>query len=228
MTKARNIVLFDIDGTLMRGAGPHHKSALIAGIRHVTGLATTLDGVPTQGMLDGDLIANMLRAVDYSESRLGIELPSIMAECQRYYLANCAEDLRSCVCPGVNKLLGELQRHGSALGLVTGNLSQIGWKKLELAGLREYFGFGAFAEDDGTRASLAKIAAMRAFDAGFADSSSRISLVGDHPHDIEAAKANSFQAIGVATGLSSLEELRAAHPDIAVRDLRDIEISALL
>lgn len=228
MTKANSLVLFDIDGTLMRGAGPHHKSALIAGIRQVTGLVTTLDGVPTQGMLDGDLIANMLRAVDYSESRLNTELPAIMAECQRYYVANCAEDLRSCVCAGVNELLAELQRRGAALGLVTGNLSQIGWKKMELAGLRRYFDFGAFAEDDGTRANLAKIAAKHAFEAELADPGSRISLIGDHPNDIEAAKANGFQAIGVATGLSSLEELRAAHPDIAVRDLREIEISTLL
>ena len=228
MRKANSLVLFDIDGTLMRGAGPHHKSALIAGIREVTGLVTTLEGVPTHGMLDGDLIANMLRAAEYAESRMNAELPVIMAECQRYYQANCAEDLRPFVCPGVNEMLGELQRRGAALGLVTGNLSQIGWKKMELAGLREYFSFGAFAEEDGTRVNLARIAARHAFEAGIADPGSRVSLIGDHPNDIEAAKANGFQSIGVATGLSSLDELRAAHPDIAVSDLREIDIGKLL
>lgn len=228
MTKASSIVLFDIDGTLIRRAGPHHKSALVAGIRQVTGMETTLDGIPTHGMLDGDLIANMLRAAGYSESRLGSELRAIMAECQRHYLAHCAEDLRPRVCPGVVEILSELRDSGAALGLVTGNLSQIGWRKMELAGLRAYFSFGAFAEDDGTRADLARMAAKHAFDAGFAIPQSRISLIGDHPNDIGAAKTNGFQAIGVATGLSTLEELRAACPDAAVRDLREIDVRMLL
>lgn len=228
MTKSNCIVLFDIDGTLMRGAGPHHKSALIEGIRRVTGLTTVLDGVPTQGMLDCDLITNMLRAAGHTESDIGADLPAIMAESQTHYVANCAADLRPCVCPGVEELLAELKSRGAAVGLVTGNLSRIAWKKLELAGLRRYFEFGAFAEDGNTRSGLAKISVNHAFEAGLAHRNSRISLIGDHPNDVAAAKANEFQAIAVATGLTSLQELQSAQPDIAVRDLRDLTIEALL
>ncbi|MBV8706786.1 MAG: hypothetical protein JO028_06340, partial [Acidobacteriaceae bacterium] len=67
MSRAAGIVLFDIDGTLLRGAGPHHKEALVEGIRRVTGITTTLDGVPTSGTLDRDLIALMLRVAGYSD-----------------------------------------------------------------------------------------------------------------------------------------------------------------
>lgn len=228
MSKPNSVVLFDIDGTLMRGAGPHHKSALIEGVRRVTGLATVLDGVPTQGMLDCDLIINMLRAAGHAESEIGADLPAIMAESQSHYVANCAADLRPCVCPGVEGLLAGLKSRGAALGLVTGNLSRIAWKKLELAGLSRYFNFGAFAEDPTTRTTLAKISVSHAFEAGLADRSSRISLIGDHPNDVAAAKANGFQAIAVATGLTSLQDLQAAQPDIAVQDLRNLVLEELL
>lgn len=228
MSRSQSLVLFDIDGTLMRGAGPHHKSALVEGVRRITGLTTTLDGFPTQGMLDGDLLAAMLRAAGHDESAIQSDLDAIATECQRCYLANCAQDLRPYVCVGVEPVLAELHTRGVALGLVTGNFSAIGWKKVELAGLRRYFSTGAFAEDGATRASLAKIAVERASDAGLLAGSYRVSLIGDHTNDIGAAKANDFQSIGVATGLTSLEELLAAQPDIAVRDLRELEISRLL
>ena len=55
------LVLFDIDGTLVRRAGPHHREALVHGIRRVTGLETTTDGIPVQGMLDPDILTLMMR-----------------------------------------------------------------------------------------------------------------------------------------------------------------------
>jgi phosphoglycolate phosphatase-like HAD superfamily hydrolase len=179
-------------------------------------------------MLDGDIIVNMLLAAGHPEARIYADRSAIMMECQRYYLSNCADDLRQSVCPGVTELLRELKNREAVLGLVTGNLSQIGWKKMELAGLRKYFSFGAFAEDASTRTELAKVAAKQAAEADLAEPDSRISLVGDHPNDIDAAKANGFQAIGVATGLSTLEELEATNPDAAVRTLYEIEVSRLL
>ncbi len=33
----RSLVLFDIDGTLVRRAGAHHREALVQGVRRVTG-----------------------------------------------------------------------------------------------------------------------------------------------------------------------------------------------
>lgn len=228
MPKATSIVLFDIDGTLIRRAGAHHKDALIKGIHEITGLSTTLEGVSTHGMLDGDLIVNMLLAAGHPEEHVHANLRAIMAEGQRHYLSSCADDLTQNVCPGVTELLAELKRREAALGLVTGNLSQIGWKKMELAGLRDYFSFGAFAEDGGTRTDLARMAAQHALQAELADPGSRITLIGDHPNDIQAAKSNGFQAIGVATGLSTLEELEAANPDAAVRTLHEVEIGRLL
>src|SRR5215472_15497051 len=57
----RALVLFDIDGTLVRRAGPHHREALVRGVRRVTGLETTTEGVPVHGMLDPDILTIMMR-----------------------------------------------------------------------------------------------------------------------------------------------------------------------
>ena len=51
----------------------------------------------------------------------------------------------------------ELEAERIPAGLVTGNLSAIAWKKMDAAGLRPYFQFGAFAEMADTRADLARL-----------------------------------------------------------------------
>lgn len=228
MIQSRSLVLFDIDGTLLRGAAQHHRDALIEGIRRVTGHQTTFDGIPTSGMLDRDLIVVMLRACGESETRIRKSLNRIVAECQACYAANCVPDLREFVCVGVRETLEKLRARSAVIGLVTGNLSTIGWKKIERAGLREYFSVGAFAEDGRTRARLARVAAWGAKRQGLVSKEARISLIGDHMNDIQAAKANGFQSVAVATGLISLPDLRAAEPDILIANLCELDIGKLL
>jgi phosphoglycolate phosphatase len=53
------LVLFDIDGTLVRRAGPHHRQALVDAVRRVTGLETSTDGIPVHGMLDPDILTRI-------------------------------------------------------------------------------------------------------------------------------------------------------------------------
>jgi phosphoglycolate phosphatase len=228
MNPATALVLFDIDGTLLRGAGAHHKQALIDGIQRVTGLATHLDGIATSGMLDCDLIAAMLKAAGHPEREIRAAMRQVMDECQSCYRASCPSDLRPQLCPGVPAILSELLGRGAALGLVTGNLTGIAWRKMELAGLCDYFSVGGFAEDAATRAELAQVARQRAIERGLVAPHSRTSLVGDHPNDILAAKANGFRAIGVATGLTGREDLAAAQPDVLVPNLEQLAIGQLL
>ena len=225
---ASSLVLFDIDGTLMRGAGRHHKDALIEGIRAVTGRATNFDGIDTSGRLDVDLISVLLSAHGETPESVRALLHRIMAECQTAYTRNCVLDLSPFVCPGVQETLQALQAAGAVLGLVTGNLSAIGWRKVELAGLRSYFSFGAFAEDAGTRAGLAALAVQRAKAARLIADDSRVSLIGDHANDIAAARETGLQAVAVGTGVMPFEELQALEPDIAVRSLVELDISRLL
>ena len=212
----------------MRGVGQHHKDALIEGIRKVTGVSTHLEGVPTSGMLDRDLIALMLRAGGHSQRRIRMALRQTMQECQNAFVANCSGDLAPFLCAGVRETLEQLRHRGAVLGLVTGNLSQIGWRKLDLAGIRAYFSVAAFAEDGTTRARLARVAARRALRQGLVKKDCRISLIGDHPNDVQAAKDNGFQSVAVCTGLTPREKLQASQPDILIRDLTELDLERLL
>jgi len=223
-----SLVLFDIDGTLLRGAGPHHKNALIDGVRRVTGLSTSFEGIDTAGQLDRDLIVALLRAGGMNEQEIQPVLAEISIECRRCYSANCAGDLSGFVCKGAREALIELRERGAVLGLVTGNLSDIGWRKMELAGLRDFFSLGSFSEDGATRAELARMAAYRARHKRLVSADCRVSLIGDHANDIQAARANGFQAVAVASGVMSAKELSHFAPDILLDNLSELDYRAIM
>ena len=224
---AEALVLFDIDGTLVRRAGPHHREALVRAARRATGLETTTEGVAVQGMLDRDILAQMLRNAGASPALIRRTMPRMVAHAQAIYARTCP-DLRRKVCPGARMLLYRLSRRGVPAGLVTGNLTRIGWKKMERAGLRKYLRFGAFAELARDRAGLVRIAIQRARREGWIDGKSPVTLIGDHPNDIRAARANGVRAIAVATGLASADELAAHFPDVLVPDLRALSMETLI
>jgi len=221
------LVLFDIDGTLLRRAGPHHRQALIDSVRKTTGRETNLDNVPVAGMLDRDILTAMLRNAGAPLAEARRHMPALVDLAQRLYTRSCP-DLRRKVCPGARMLLYKLWRRGVPAGLVTGNLTRIGWKKMERAGLKRYLRFGAFAELARDRAGLVELAIRQARREGWIERHSPIALIGDHPNDIRAAKANGIRSISVATGVIGADELATYQPDILIPDLRSLNLEVLL
>jgi phosphoglycolate phosphatase-like HAD superfamily hydrolase len=196
-------------------------------VKKTTGIETTTEGIAVQGMLDRDILAAMLRNAGASDALIRRGMTRMVAHAQWTYARRCP-DLRRKVCPGVKMLLYKLARRGIPAGLVTGNLTRIGWKKMERAGLRQYLRFGAFAELARDRPGLVRIALEHARQQGWIDRGSPVALVGDHPNDIRAARAHGVRAIAVATGLVGAEELAAHSPDVLVRDMRALSIDMLL
>jgi phosphoglycolate phosphatase-like HAD superfamily hydrolase len=221
------VVLFDIDGTLIRRAGPHHREALVSAVRNVTGVETSLDGIPTGGMLDRDILRAMMSAAGAEANLIEGSMARIVAEAQDVY-SGLTPDLRRTLCPGVRACLRRLMSAGIPLGLVTGNLTGIAWKKMEHSGLLRYFRFGAFAEQAGTRAGLVEIALRQARRRGWLRRETPVSLVGDHPNDIRAAKLNDIRSVAVATGIVPRSALAAHSPDLLLSDLRSMEVGMFL
>jgi phosphoglycolate phosphatase len=221
------LVLFDIDGTLLRRAGPHHREALVEAVKRVVGVETTTEGVPVAGMLDRDILSGMLRKQGVSQAAIRKAMPALVSTAQSIYVRRCP-DLRRKVCPGARMLLYRLSRRNVPAGLVTGNLTKIGWRKMERAGLRNYLRFGAFAESAKDRAGLVRLAMRHARGEGWIDRNSPVALIGDHPNDIRAAKANRVRSVAVATGVIPAEELREHSPDILVEDMRSLTVEMLL
>ena len=219
----RALVLFDIDGTLVRRAGPHHREALIAGVRRVTGLETTTDGIPVQGMLDPVILTAMMRNAGAPAKTIRQAMPEIVRAAERHYLRVCPV-LEDKHCPGVEAALRKLERRGILLGLVTGNLTRIGWRKLERAGLRRYFRYGAFGEMARTRGGLARLAIREARRRAWIERGTAVSLIGDAPSDIQAARENGVRAISVKTGITPVEELTILEPDYLLPNLRHLRL----
>ena len=120
--RASALVLFDIDGTLLRRAGPHHREALEKAIHHATGIETTTDGVPVQGMLDRDIVTMMLERAGASKPFVRRHMPSIVLKAQQIYARSCP-DLRSKVCPGARMLLAA---GGQSAGMINGGCLEDG------------------------------------------------------------------------------------------------------
>lgn len=227
LAPAPALVLFDIDGTLLRRAGPHHRQALVEAVRRVTGLHTSTDHIPVHGMLDPDILTRMLRDAGASAAAIRRAMPAILRRAQQIYVRT-VPDLERKTCPHVRAVLGRLERRGVLLGLVTGNLTRIGWTKLARAGLRSYFRFGAFGEMAKDRAGLARLAIRQARAQGWIAPGAPISLVGDAPSDILAAQRNGIRSIAVATGISTPAELSACAPDILLEDLRGLKLQMIM
>ncbi len=54
-----------------------------------------------------------------------------------------------------------------------------------------------------------------------------VALIGDHPNDIRAARANGVRSVAVATGMVGAEELAQHHPDLLVADMRSLSLEML-
>jgi phosphoglycolate phosphatase len=214
-----HLVLFDIDGTLAHcGATPRRlfKQALM----ETFGTAGPIDGWVFDGKTDPMIVRELM-------AEAGVEHPGTMVEkALELYSARLQTELPGAadkrVYPGVRELLDELAKHPVLLGLLTGNIKDGARAKLGSLDLWRYFPFGAFADDSAVRKELADIAVRRAFDAtGQRFTGRQIVVVGDTEHDINCGRHLGVKAIGVATGRSSPEVLRAHGADHVFKDLSD-------
>ena len=119
------------------------------------------------------------------------------------------------VLPNVREILEHLSGKNDVRSyLLTGNTRAGARAKLTHYDLLHFFAGGAdgaFAEDTGTRASIASRALALARKSGPV-SEEAIFVIGDTPHDIECARAIDARTIAVATGGYSVDELREHNP----------------
>lgn len=216
--------LFDIDGTLLRSRDRIHFSSFAEALLAVTGEQGTLDGISLHGNTDTAILQELLRRHHIPSSDARTLIPQILEAMQRIVFAR-KHAMVVYPMPGVFTVLNHLRQRDRFLGVGTGNVESIGWLKLEVCGLREFFTFGAFCDHHAQRAALIAHGAEQA--RALAGSKARICIVGDTPVDIAAAHANSLPVLAVATGIYSLEELQNHTPEFAVSTLQDCVPSSM-
>ena len=214
------LILFDIDGTLLRTQGAGRLAMADAG-RELFGQGFTLDGVDIAGRLDPLIFADALAACELGEADDHQDtFRSVYGRCLE---TRFAQDATATLLPGVASLVGELTDREVTLGLLTGNYPETGRLKIAHAGLDpDVFSIGAWGCDGSHRRDLPPVALARyEASSGRSVSSGQVVIIGDTPHDVDCAAANGCRCLAVATGSYQTADLEAAGADRVVEDLSD-------
>jgi phosphoglycolate phosphatase-like HAD superfamily hydrolase len=226
LTATARAVLFDIDGTILvtGGAG---SVAWQRAFEELYGVEANVAEHTDAGMTDPDIAAIVFREVVGREGSPG-ERSKAIGRYLKHLPEAVAESSGYRVMPGVEALLDELIDDGALLGLVTGNVEAAAHVKLARAGLNRFFSFGGYGSDSPDRTEVTKAALRRGEMvsggalAGGAEASrpgegAACFAVGDTPRDVSAGHGAGIKVVGVATGSYSVEELREAGADWALK-----------
>ena len=211
------LVLWDIDGTLVDGAG-QGRHAFDDAFRVVTGreppgqveMAGRTDRLIAMAMLDGDG-SSLTPMLEELERALAAREPRMRAEGRAL--------------PGAAEALAVLAgREGTVQSLLTGNLAANAALKLGAFGLERWVdlevgGYGSDPHE--ARSDLVAVARQRAA-AKYSPAVDTV-LVGDTPLDVRAAHEAGARAVAVASGPYGVEELRETGADAVLADLEDTE-----
>lgn len=219
------LVLFDIDGTLLRSDGAG-KRAIHRALLEVFGATGPAD-YPFDGKTDKQIVRELMRLEGHGDEHIDASMQRLLDLYVRYLHEELAAPTkRAHLLPGVAELLDVLEsRDDIILGLLTGNLEQGARAKLEAVGVAfERFRVGAFGSDHEHRPELPAIARTRTFgQIGVDITGKAMVVIGDTPADLTCGRSLGASAIGVATGRYSVEELLEHDPVAAFRDLADTD-----
>jgi phosphoglycolate phosphatase-like HAD superfamily hydrolase len=226
MSSSPPIVLWDVDGTLLRAARAGTRSFVTA-LRTVAGAEWPTAKLDFGGRTDPKIAEMILEAAGCDVALR----PALLAEVEAEYARRDAEfaaDTRALA--GVVDTIGELDRHGVIQGIVTGNIEPVARRKVRAAGLGAplRFDVGGYGSDHIERAELVAIAMRRAADAGVAVDRERVWIIGDTRRDLACAQANGVRCALVATGTTPFETLAALGADITVASLDAPEVADLV
>ncbi|MDP4007319.1 MAG: HAD hydrolase-like protein [bacterium] len=204
------LVLFDIDGTLLKGSFAHEQAFRRAFLK-VYGIEAGIDMLDHRGKTDLQIVIEVLKLFGLSPgSRQNLYFETLEKE---FLIFSQPEKLE--VLPGVCALLEKLKSRNIPLGLLTGNARGIAFSKTEKVDLLSFFDVAAsaFGDESPVRSDLVEKVRKQGWNPIF--------LVGDTPRDIEAGKKAKVATIGVATGIHSVLQLTEAGADLVLKDLRD-------
>lgn len=216
------LVLFDIDGTLLAGQGLGAYAMERAG-RRLLGEAFTLEGIDFGGALDPWIFGEAVRRLGRADA-LSLHEAFHEAYIAELALALDAGVRKPLVIDGVADALSALGRAASlTLGLVTGNYTRAAPLKLSAAGIDPaQFVVGAFGDEAPTRPDLVRLAMERWAARGGTAHPERVVVIGDTPRDVDCAKRNGCRCIAVATGRHSMDQLEGLGADHVVPNLRGL------
>lgn len=216
------LLLFDIDGTLLHAHGTG-RTAIEQALSALCGCAITTDGVTFSGKTDPLIMRDILRANGLDADPLMVdEALAVYAQTAHNTFDPDAVHLL----PGIASLMDRLVANATVhLGLVTGNIESMAYRKLNAVALDQHFAFGAFGSDHAERHRLPPMAVSRARDhTGHTFRGPDVIIIGDTAHDIRCGQGIGATSVAVCTGRYTRAELAAHDPDVLLDDLSDADV----
>ena len=208
------LVLWDVDGTLVRTAG-HGRYAFEEAFETVVGRVP--EPVDYGGRTDKQIALKMLGGEAEHVPRVLEELADALE-----LRAKAMRD-EGYAYPGVPEVLEALHGRDDLIqSLLTGNIQTNALLKVSAFDLDRWLDIevGAYGSDPHEeRSDLVAVARARAAKK-YGEPTGAV-LIGDTPRDVRAAHEAGARAVAVATGFSSPDELRASGPDAYLDDFTD-------
>jgi phosphoglycolate phosphatase len=217
----KRLILWDIDGTLLRG-GSVAGTAFAAAVAKVVGRPAADHGVRFGGKTDPQIVREILAVLDLHD-QVEEHSASIIAELERGLRDGRDQMLaEGFVLPGVPELLEALRAAGAVQTVLTGNTAANAAVKIDAFSLRPWLDLevGAFGSDHHDRNQLVPLAVERATSRYGPVDRQHTWVIGDTPFDAACARAGGVRCLLVATGHSPRADLDAAGADRVLDDLR--------
>jgi phosphoglycolate phosphatase-like HAD superfamily hydrolase len=221
------LVLFDIDGTILKVEDGLSKSIfqkVFCDFFNLKEYSADFD-FDFSGLTDLEILFRLSQIYNI-DFQLVIENQSqLWQKLLDEFKMHCKKD-KIFIYENVMEFISELnERDNVTLGLLTGNFQECAYYKLELAGLKKYFPFGAFGNESLERSKLHRIAITRGntFIGKEIFFNYNTFVIGDSIADILASKANDIKVIAVATGKTPYEILAERQPNLLVHSFSEEE-----
>jgi len=215
MTSQQPVLLYDIDGTLLR-VRREFLLGLIQELLDLFNVTKPAAGSKSfAGRTDRGIFMELIGPHPDADD-LFLQLKQMYTEAMRQRLShNHIVRIDDAI-----QSVREATEMGLAVGLCTGNFRDVAYTKVETAGLRDIFSFGGFGGEYSDR-NLLPAAADREYQSLYTDcpGAERYVVIGDTPNDIRCAKYFGARSVAVTTGGFSAEELGRHSPDIITDSL---------
>ncbi len=209
-----NYLLFDLDGTLTDSGTGIMNSVLYALKKFDIEVE---DRTQLYAFIGPPLAESFQKFYHFSQEQ------ALQAVC--YYREYFSERgmFENKVISGIDTLLSELKDAGKKLVVATSKPEKYTIKILEHFNLISYFQFVAGATMDETRNTKTAVIEY-ALQHINAVSKREVVMIGDRKHDIEGAKNNNIDSIGVLFGYGDRKELEQAGADYIVESVEELRM----
>ena len=205
-------VLFDLDGTLTDSQEGIINSILYA--LKSFGIAVE-DRNSLRPFLGPPLLESMKKYYGFDQEQAELALKKY-----REYFSTTGL-LENRVYPGIPQLLEKLKRRGYILMVATSKPELYTLQILEHFDLQKYFSFVGGATMDEKRVHKGDVIRY-VLESNRLEDRSEVIMVGDRCNDVQGAKENGIQVIGVLYGYGDREELESAGADFLAKQVEEL------